>query len=399
LYYFTMTNRISEKLVHLITEERQQYCRLLTPSALERATLFAKPHQTVLRVLSNQTNRDLDGLVYDYYRNPQKRVKALQICQNLVASKQVIRSSFTQNEPWGPAQYSDGMRSATKRFRRLASEMGKAFISITTHSGFGTFRKGASMRRDGGSFVRLPDCRMASTDAMEYYSFSTHFDPFTYFLQVPCVELLGITFYHHIRNSLPRACRYKWWQERAIEEIRALSLDTNDPNEMISATYELFISHELGHSLRIRGKSPILDLGKEFGFSPDDVFRGGLPNKYEIAGWQRIVEGRGAIKDVTFVLGDLLANATLWLSGAPEDTINMLRAFTWLLVRPPSGHATCPRGNTAFLRFTGLGERDGLMNILRTIFRITRDRPSDLAQFLLQRQIQDWKALESMYRK
>lgn len=382
----------------LVAAERYRYLSLLTPSAFRRTTLFAMPHQTVLRLLCGLHGKDVDELISKYYRQPVRRLRELRALQDSMAELQAADGSSFRKTAWSWAHYASNVQDYSAAFRRLAGAKGDNSVWFATRSGFGIFEKGTPIYRDGRTFMTLPDSNMASTDAMEYYAFSKHPEPSIYFLQVPSIELFGKILHQHLTNPLPPDCHYQWWEQRAVEELRGISLDGVGLDEIITMTYELFMAHELGHSLQMYGLAPILDMVREFGVSDEELFRGGIPTEYELASWSRIVEGKGTVQDVSFVLGDLFANATVWLTGATERMLRMLRAFTWLLVRPTREKAVCPRGNIAFLRFSGQDDSDALMKTLRLVLRTAVEKPASLAEVLWRWQCEDWGTLESMYR-
>lgn len=266
-------------------------------------------------------------------------------------------------------------------------------IILANEYGRAIFTRGASSHSQGSLRITEIDAwGLADSQILMFYGFNDRDYPNEFFIQKRPIEVLAQVFcslaQHGIHPNVPHA----WWDVKIGQELMSLPTPSLNHHEIQGLCEEFLIAHELGHTFRYKGCQPIIDLAQAAGFSPTDLYMADFPTARDMNAWKRVVAAQHTLRDVTFLLGDMLANMTILIGGLPQNTITALRAFNWWLVTPPTSLSR-PRGNITFMVYSALRKPIEILPKLAAIFSSVRTAPQRTAQLMQELELESWNIL------
>ncbi|MGW0708938.1 hypothetical protein ACWD4G_23815 [Streptomyces sp. NPDC002643] len=180
-------------------------------------------------------------------------------------------------------------------------------------------------------------------------------------------------------------------QRIGIARLKALDAWYDRPLEDLVGA--MFTAHEAGHTLRVDDQTPLRDLLTRTGHNPADAFQHGFPTRHQLRAWRRVQAGTASTADITFVLGDALANATSALALPPADPVSAVRAaYLWQVISPPRTGGV-PRGIATSLRVDERIAVDDLLDDLAGILTAAHDQPDTVADRIRALEHTSWDLL------
>lgn len=231
----------------------------------------------------------------------------------------------------------------------------------------------------------------ASSYGRGYYAFSLP-DHDGFLLQPAAIAVVARAYAHLARTStgdLPTGLTPT--QRIGIGRLKALDAWYQGPlEELLSG---MFTAHEAGHTLRMDDQAPLRDLLTRTGHDPDEAFQHGFPNRHQLKAWSRLQTGTASTADITFVLGDALANATSALTLPPGDPISAVRAaYLWQIISPPRPTGA-PRGIATSLRLEERIAVGELLDDLTALLQAAHTQPATVAQRIQDLEHTSWDLL------
>ncbi|OPC76730.1 hypothetical protein B4N89_45430 [Embleya scabrispora] len=228
----------------------------------------------------------------------------------------------------------------------------------------------------------------ASGHGRGYYAFSLPDHP-GFLLQPDAITIVATVLARLARGCAPGR-RPTPAHLAGVARLRTLDRAGCDLHAL---TIDMFVAHEVGHTLDIDGDAPLRDLLEHTGHDPDRAFTHGFPTTHRLAAWQRLRHGAADTRDITFVLGDVLSNTILALTRPPDDpTVTLTGAYLWQLAGPPPADAA-PRGFATGLRALEHLELPDLLTRLADILTTAHTRPVDVAPRIRALEAHSWELL------
>ncbi|MGW0334284.1 hypothetical protein ACWD0J_20850 [Streptomyces sp. NPDC003011] len=232
----------------------------------------------------------------------------------------------------------------------------------------------------------------ASSYGRGYYAFSVPGNDG--FLMQPAAIAVVARVYAHLARTSPGDLPSGLTAAQRIGIGRLTALDAWYQGPIEDLLSEMFTAHEAGHTLRMDGYAPLRDLLTKTGHDPDEAFQHGFPTPHQLKAWSRLQAGAASTADITFVLGDALANATSALALPPGDPISAVRAaYLWQIISPPRPTGA-PRGIATSLRLEERIVVDELLDDLTTLFQAAHTQPATVAQRIQALEHTSWALLQ-----
>jgi len=264
-----------------------------------------------------------------------------------------LADAGARSAAWDAWRRVDAPPVAAEELREL---LAGAEIAILDDAGWGAYRAVDAVVCRGERVPVLVDDGAASVGARRRFAFARGSGEELFLQRLPVRTL-------HATLVAPAASAEFLGRSGGAARAELASVAGDAEQALLRA----FVLHEQGHRLEDDRSSVIATL-RDLGEDPARHAVIDAPSPERLRAWPRIEAGAGDLRDVTFVLGDLLANTVAWEAGLDADALAALRAVNRLTV-PEGAPRRVPRGNAAFVSFARDDDAAGLSRLVASLLR------------------------------
>lgn len=200
----------------------------------------------------------------------------------------------------------------------------------------------------------------ATYNGLQYFAFTPMGNAFAG-VQLWSIFVLAMTM-----NSFVRNCTLTTTDPISHELVlRILRRSEAVADEVwaTSALKDFFIRHEWGHTLEFRGNTPVRDALLSLGAEPTE---------HLVFGKAGQVQERDGLVQMSYILSDVLANLTAW-TDVTQDELDLWAAFVLANAVPPQVRGGGLRPVAVFALHALRGDHDGLLKVVTTLLRRSKD--------------------------
>jgi hypothetical protein len=351
-----------------------------------------------MRIAGADLGNDLFEFVSEYYHNPNLRLAVLEQLQREVGKTRPDSSARARRRIRVQVKAGLGHISLPESISLFnvvrRSLPAHKFVSFANRFGFAVYPIANDFSWQGARFMELANVDKASIGAMMFYGFNLALEETFYLLTIP-IRILAYTFYLYGKHGLPKGVCHKPWHDRIQKEVRWLIATNDRPEHVYQHTRRMLMAHEIGHTYAFCDVSPIPDIVHKVGGNVHELYRANFPDQRDLLAWNRLQDGTGSLRDLSFLLGDLFANITVLRGGIDDNTLSVMRAFHWWLVHPPCTGER-PRGNVTFLQ-ASIGQTQTLevLRLLEEVVAALNVDPRRAAKQMIRMDDLNWSKLKS----